>query len=468
MVWNQWTVSVLSGLTVAALVALTRYLWVRRRVPTVLSRSTRRRDYLLAIQALSKQPELKRLDVLTPRLYAANGSELIADIQDAWAGVNDRDDGEVRVLTAENERCRIAGAELVAKGIEVRVTPLRSDILSYHLFQSDKKVTAVINLPDRGRNRPVRLDGLALARVFESHFESLWAGDSRSLESKLADMAIEDAGPAASVDNVVRAMERSRSQHNLNDECYRKVLTHLAFLHSASVIFVVGLPGAGKSLVRHRLARQLNDIGLKTEEFTDYVYAYRDFIHDTIKLDPQPHRRFEPESGGAFRVSHEADLNPALHALAEPVWANKGKGVITLVEFARSNILTALQVFGDEVRARSQVVYVQASDARRQERLQARAQPPIIKVGEEVISVVVSDNHRLPSVAAAELYVSDDVERLLLDRHWRSRIFQLGNDFDGRERVDEPLKNFSNKVVHPYASRQRPRRPAPDDVDHRR
>lgn len=39
----------------------------------------------------------------------------------------------------------------------------------------------------------------------------------------------------------------------LDKECVPRVLPHPGFRHSSSVVFIVGLPGAGKSYVRRKL-----------------------------------------------------------------------------------------------------------------------------------------------------------------------------------------------------------------------
>lgn len=59
-----------------------------------------------------------------------------------------------------------------------------------------------------------------------------------------------------------------------------KVLPHPAFGSSYSLVFVLGLPGAGKSRARERLAQKLSAIGVESREFTDYLYAFRDHLHD--------------------------------------------------------------------------------------------------------------------------------------------------------------------------------------------
>jgi len=460
--WRDILVPVVSGLMLAGLLYLARYL-PRLRVPTVLP-ATRRRAYQETILKLSKRPQLKRLDVLTPRLYSSEGRGLVARIQDVWAELNRRDSGEVRVITGDDPKALVGGAELVAKGIHVRVTPLDPGQLSYHLFGEGNGPTTVVNRPDRGgrrrrnqRARAMQFDGNAPLRVFESHFDRLWTEDSRPLESAIAERAMRDAGASASVKQVLLAAERFKADNRLDNECYMKVLQHLAFLHSAATIFIVGLPGAGKSLVRRCLAQQLNQMRLATEELTDYVFAYGDFIRESVQLDINVSMQVDPSSVvrdfsaaplGAFMASREKVLEPALHALKDAVLM-KEKSVISLVEFARSDILRALRVF-KAVTPRSRVIYVEANQELRKNRLRTREQAPVIEVGEGAVRVIVSDNHRLPSLAVEKLYPYDNKQQLFEDRNWHGRVHPLSNESMKPKLVDEAVKSIISEIVSPY------------------
>lgn len=73
----------------------------------------------------------------------------------------------------------------------------------------------------------------------------------------------------------------------MDDQLVKNVRTHLAFRHGSPVVFIVGLPGSGKSFVRTRLAERLRALRIEVAEVTDYVYAYRDFVHGSIHLSKE-------------------------------------------------------------------------------------------------------------------------------------------------------------------------------------
>jgi len=138
-----------------------------------------------------------------------------------------------------------------------------------------------------------------------------------------------------------------------------------------------------------------------------------------------------------------------LHSLAKQVCENKGRAPLTLVEFARSDLVAALQVFGDEMLSSSQVIHVQASNAVRARRLETRAQPPRIQVTNPTINVLVSDNHRLPSTAANSLYRTDDFGRLQTHPSLAGRIHHIENEDDDPTlaRLDDKLDGFVEDIL---------------------
>ena len=124
---------------------------------------------------------------------------------------------------------------------------------------------------------------------------------------------------------------------------------------------------------------------------------------------------------------------------------------VTLVEFARSDILAALQVFGDESILRSQIVYVEAPQHLREERLRRRARPPELAVSSAVtITVTVSDDHRLPSSVQESIYGLDDITALRSDPRWHGRVFTIVNDQDYSPQFGAAISEFVARVASPY------------------
>jgi dephospho-CoA kinase len=451
MPWSQLTVSVTSGVVVALLVAIGRSVWIRKRLPAGPSRHVTRRTYLSAILEMSMNQQVRRICALVPNLVPAAGSDQLTRIQTAWQGIESR--GNVRIVTRENQDCLSAGAELLSRGIEVRVgRALNTDGLSFHIFSGDA-FSVVINHRDTGRDHPSRLIGLSLAQVFQSHFDQVW-DSAVPLESVLAEQVLSMLRPGDGPTRIAAQMQVVRTKYRLDAKVTEAVLRHVAFHHAAPVVFVTGLPGTGKSVIRRHLAEKLTKLRFQIDQQTDYLYAFRDFLHHAINLEDGRGVGFSAHAGGAFHVRDEHDLEPALQSLSKRVWESRGRTSLTLVEFARSDLVAALQVFGDEVLASAQIIYVRASEATRALRLDRRAQPPRVAINGQNILVQPSDDHQLPSPAAKSLYTSDDFIRLRGLKEFEGRLHQIDNDVEDPTftTINEKLETFIKDVIRPYTS----------------
>jgi len=448
---TSWPLTVLqavaSGVLVAGVMTLLRATWVRCRVPTALARKVRRRTYLGAVLAESRRDQVTTLDVLAPRLSPALDNRMIAAIQAAWKKINQR--GRVRVLTLDSRECLEGGLELFRDGIQVRIShrDLESEDLSYHVFGTLRKAgTAVVNHHYGNAERPMRLEGKDPIKVFHKHFESIWKVASpleAVVAEKITELACGQREPAE--------VMRTASESGLDlSTCLDKLRPHLAFRNSSSVIFIVGLPGSGKSRVRRLLAERLDGMGIQAHELTDYLYAFRDFLQGQIKLEPYRHG-FEACPGGAFAVRNEAALTPALWALDAAVRDSLKESEVTIAEFARTALTSALDQF-DDIRTRCRVIYVQAPAQLRSARLRSRVEPPEITVGAGSVTVTPSDNHQLPSTVECSLYENDDIDQLERSPRWRGRILRIDNDVDdGGAKIGAKIDEFIAGVNAPYS-----------------
>ncbi|MBB5954302.1 dephospho-CoA kinase [Saccharothrix tamanrassetensis] len=449
MLWSELVVSAIGGVGVAGIVTVLRVASSRRKVPNALSRRVTRRHYLSAVLDLSQRGDVHRLDAFVPHLQPAANDPVLREIQVAWQRVNDR--LGVRLVTRESQECLTAAAELLSRGIDIRVaTALNTDELSYHVFSGAVHHT-VLNHREGSRDRPNRLDGMSPAKVFQSHFEQVW-DESLPLESVLADQVMRGLRRRGDRTEIAQQLRDLRSKYALDPVAEEAVVRHIAFRNTAPVVFVTGLPGAGKSVVRRRLADKLTALRFQVDELSDYVYAFHDFVHNLLMLNEDRGRGFTADVGGAFRVSNEENLRPALDALAQRVWKNRATSAITLVEFARSDVIKALNVFGEAVLSSCHLIHVRASTEVRSARLGARAQPPRIQITEPDITITVSDDHRLPSVVANSLYVVDDYGKLRVHDSVAGRVHAIDNELDdpnGAE-VDAELDGFIENIVRPY------------------
>jgi hypothetical protein len=447
MTWTQPLVpSVASGVLVAVILAMARVSWSRRRVPTALSRAVRRKTYLGTVLAESRRECFAALDVLAPRLTPMVENRMIADIQTAWKRISAR--GQVRVLTLDSRECLEGGLELL-DGIEVRVArrDLDSEDLSYHVFGTPGSAeTAIVNHHRGNTDRPVRLNRQGPIKVFRKHFETIWKAAS-PLEAVIAEKITENAPEPREPAEIMQALKGAALKI---EPCIDKVLRHLAFRNSSSIVFVVGLPGSGKSRVRRLLVQRLDMMGIKTHEETDYLYAFRDFLHGLIKLEPFRGAGFEAHPGGAFAVRDEDALKPALLALEGAVRDSLKESEVTVAEFARSDLVAALDQF-DDIRSRCRIIYVQAPPELRTARLTKRVEPAELSVDGRSVIVTPSDNHLLPSAPRHSLYATDDIERLEKSPHWRDRILRIDNDVDdGGAKINAKIDEFIADVIDRY------------------
>jgi hypothetical protein len=386
-------------------------------------------------------------------LQPARGTKAIAQIQSAWEQIN-RLDG-VRVLTLDLEECLQAGAELLEKGIEVRVLPsardLGSDGLTFHLFETavPDDAIAIINHHRGGTDRPVRIKGVAPTEVYRGRFRAEW-DKARPLESVVAERIRSRSATCQGKDAVLRLIgQAERTGLHLGVRSTEWILPHLAFRDSCAVVFVLGLPGAGKSYIRSRLAERLASMRIECESLSDYPYAYLDLMRTILKLNPPNGNGFRAHDGGAFTVQNEKSLAPALRALRSDVRETLQAREVTLVEFARADLAAALREF-DDIRSRSQVIYVNTSAHLRQARLANRAVPPEIRVNGQTITLNLSDDHLLPSSAERTLYTADSLDVIKASAHWRDRIFEIDNELEGTAHIDTKINEFIDAVISPY------------------
>jgi hypothetical protein len=374
-------------------------------------------------------------------------------IQSGWEQINGRE--RVRVLTLDLEECLQAGAELLDRGIEVRVLPNARDLgcdgLTFHLFETSlpDEAIAIVNHHHGNADRPVRFKGVAPTEVFRGRFRMEW-DKARPLEAVIAERIRPRSTSCQGRKSVLCSIEQAEvTGLHLGAHSIEQILPHLAFRDNCAVVFIVGLPGSGKSYIRSQLAQQLDSMRIEYGSLSDYPYAYLGLLRTVLKLTPTSGTGFRAYEGGAFAVQTERSLIPALQALHGEVRDTSQAREVTLVEFARADLAAALQEF-DDLRARSRIIYVSAPASVRQARLANRAVPPDVRVEGQIITLSLSDNHLLPTSVERTLYIADGLDRIKMSAHWRDRIFEIDNGFDGSTRVDAKIGEFIELIVSPY------------------
>jgi AAA domain len=430
-----------------------RWVWRYTRVPEALSRRVNRRNYLGTVLAESTRAGVAKLDIYAPRLLPAKGAESIESLQAAWEKINGK--GRVRVITLDLEEGLQAGAELSERGIEVRVLPnercLGSDTLTFHIFgtSAPEDSVAIINDHRGGADWPMRYKGMPLIEVLRARFRAEWE-NARPLESVIAERIQPRSSFPQGGGVIAASIEQADATGlRLGVHTRKSVLSHLAFRDCSRYIFIVGLPGAGKSYVRSRLAEELVGLRIGCRSISDYPYAYADFLRSALKLNGMSLAGFKSHEQGAFAVQSERILVPALRAVSATLLDSSQAQDVTLIEFARADIAAALREF-DDIRTRSQVIYVSAPEELRAQRLANRVVPPEIRIDDQTITVGLSDNHLLPGGAARALYGSDNADEVRGSAQWDVRFFEIDNSSDDDALVTKKIEEFTNSIICRY------------------
>lgn len=169
---------------------------------------------------------------------------------------------------------------------------------------------------------------------------------------------------------------------------------------------------------------------------------------------------FSPAPGGAFLVKDEKALLPALQALAHDVRQPGPDTEVTLVEFARSDLQAAIRQF-DDLRHHAYIVHLNAPSRLRADRIRRRALPPESAIGDQTITLHLSDDHLLPRGAERSLYQRDNLTQMLTERKWKDRIVEIQNDRDdGGSQMAAGIRVLVDRVVDQYMPERKRQRVA--------
>ena len=123
-------------------------------------------------------------------------------------------------------------------------------------------------------------------------------------------------------------------------------------------LFVLGLPGSGKSAVARYIAPYARDKGWKATHFNDYAILKQMFHDDTKK-------QFKAACHGGFDVIDFTVIDTALQRLEQEVnqhlsSAKPKQQEIVLIEFARNNYQKAFQQFNQDFLQDAYFLYLDA------------------------------------------------------------------------------------------------------------
>jgi adenylate kinase family enzyme len=120
-------------------------------------------------------------------------------------------------------------------------------------------------------------------------------------------------------------------------------------------LFVLGLPGSGKSTVSRAIAEYVGKKGLETTRINDYVILEQMF-HDDIEG-----KQFRSAGQGGFDVLDLSAFDTALKRLEQAteqyILTTKPEGII-LIEFARNDYQKAFQQFNQDFLQNAYFLYL--------------------------------------------------------------------------------------------------------------
>lgn len=205
-------------------------------------------------------------------------------------------------------------------------------------------------------------------------------------------------------------------------------------------LFILGLPGSGKSTVSREIIRYVNQTYKNwfVERFCDYDILYNMFKRDTRQKD------FYPVKYGGFYVTNPTKYDIALSQLETDSYSCKHcKYGLQIIEFARGDYLKALNLFQDGFLSNSSFLF-----------LYADIDTCIKRVEQRMNKSRRLDNHFVPErtferfiKAEPEEYlrnVCTHVQESYWGKHTRLRII------DSRGTIDDTLsqvKPFVNEMI---------------------
>ncbi|MFB6357156.1 MAG: AAA family ATPase, partial [bacterium] len=183
-----------------------------------------------------------------------------------------------------------------------------------------------------------------------------------------------------------------------NTSIKRKRHPEMARLNKPMYLFLLGIPGCGKSEIYRRLSSRFIDEGLvdDCQRFDDYPILWDYFQEDGP--------RTEPCEDGGYKILDDSLWDDVLKDLDKKCRAKTDPGILTFIEFARGDNCSALENFSDEILDNSLLIYIYCpfEEAWRRN----------VERHEEAVEEG-TDDHLVSREEMEETYGNDDHEELL-------------------------------------------------------
>ena len=148
-------------------------------------------------------------------------------------------------------------------------------------------------------------------------------------------------------------------------------------------LFVLGLPGSGKSTVARFIVESMGQYGFWSERVNDYNLLKRKFDEEIHASEKAPRRFYRLDQGGFYiidrticdEVLHELDLAVESHFAQLSLSRSELEGIM-VIEFARSSYLHAFNQFQNGLPGDAYLLFLDASLPICRKRVQERAVYP--------------------------------------------------------------------------------------------
>jgi adenylate kinase family enzyme len=139
-------------------------------------------------------------------------------------------------------------------------------------------------------------------------------------------------------------------------------------------LFVLGLPGTGKSTMAREIKEYIGKLGLGISRINDYVFLKQMFYDDAKR------EQFRPAKHGGFDIIDLTVFDTALQRLEKVtkqyILPTIPEGII-LIEFARNDYLRAFQQFNQDFLQDAYFLYLDAEIETCKQRIRNRVNNPI-------------------------------------------------------------------------------------------
>jgi adenylate kinase family enzyme len=202
-------------------------------------------------------------------------------------------------------------------------------------------------------------------------------------------------------------------------------------------VFVLGLPGSGKSTTARYIAMLAEDRRWHSFRISDYDILYAMFKDDT-------EHKFRPTEHGGFDVLNIEVFDEALQELERSVedWINKtpSEDSLILIEFAREDYLKALKQFDSGFLNNSYFLFINVNIPTCISRIRERVLHPITP-DDHFVSEYIFDAYYQKDTQQYE----DSILNLCTDR---TRI-KVINNIDSYDCLADKVKQFVDFIFQP-------------------